>query len=57
MQQKNKTAKTLRVTKKNFQDEVLPHELFLTSKQNTKLKNAFPNNILMDIKHSKAQLS
>ena len=29
---KNKTATTLRITKKNFQDEELPHELFLTTK-------------------------
>ena len=29
---KNKTGTTLRVTKKKFQDEKLPHELFLTIK-------------------------
>ena len=28
---KNKTGTTLRITKKNFQDEELPHELFLTT--------------------------
>ena len=38
------------MTKKNFQDEELPHELFLTAKQKTKIRNAFPNNVLRDIK-------
>ena len=28
---KNKKGKTLRWTKKNFEDEELPHELFLTT--------------------------
>ena len=43
------------MTKKNFQDEELPHELFLTAKQKTKIRNAFPNNVLRDIK-LKAQI-
>ena len=30
---KNKTETTMRITKRNFQDEELPHELFLTVKQ------------------------
>ena len=30
---KNKNEKTLRITKKNFQDEEFPHELLLTTKQ------------------------
>ena len=30
---KNKTAKILRINKKNFEDEELPHELFLTTRQ------------------------
>ena len=29
---KNKTGKTLRITKKTFQAEELPHELFLATK-------------------------
>ena len=36
---------------------VLPHELLLTTKQKTKLRNAFNNNILTDLKLSKAQIS
>ena len=35
---KNKTEKILRITKKNFQDEELPHELFLTTREKTKQK-------------------
>ena len=45
---------------KNFEDEELPHELFLTARQITKLRNAFANNMLTDtskIKLSKAQIS
>ena len=38
---KNKNGTTLRTTKKNFRDEELFHELFLTTKQRTKI-NAFP---------------
>ena len=30
---KNKTGTALRKTKKNFQDEELPHELFLITRQ------------------------
>ena len=51
------TATTLRITKKNFQDDELPHELFLTTRQKTKITNTFPNNMSTDIKLSKAQLS
>ena len=54
---KNKTGTTLRLTKKNFQDEELPHELFLTTRQATKLKNVFANNMSTDIKLSKTQIS
>ena len=35
----------------------LPHELLLTTKQKTKLRNAFNNNLSTDIKLSKAQNS
>ena len=35
----------------------LPHELLLTTKQKTKPRNAFNNNILTDLKLSKAQIS
>ena len=35
----------------------LPHELLLTARQETKLRNAFENNTSTDIKLSKAQIS
>ena len=34
----------------------LPHELLLISRQETKLRNAFNNNMATDIKLSKAQI-
>ena len=54
---KNKTGTTLRITKKNFQDEELPHKLLLTTRQTTKVRNAFANNMSTDIKLSKARIS
>ena len=42
---KNKTGTTLRLNKRNFEDEELPHELFLTTRQTTKIKNGFANNM------------
>ena len=47
---KNKTGTILRLNKKNFEDEELPHELFLTTRQATKIRNAFANNMSTDIK-------
>ena len=41
---------------KNFQDDELPYELFLTTRQKTKIKNAFTNNMSTDIKCRKSQL-
>ena len=38
---KNKTGTILRLNKKNVEDEELPHELFLTTRQATKIRNAF----------------
>ena len=35
----------------------LPHELLLTTRQKTKLRNAFNNNMLTGLKLSKAQIS
>ena len=55
--QKNKTGAILRVTKKYFQDEELPHELFVTTRQKTKIKNRFANNMSTNIKLSEAQIS
>ena len=47
---KNKTGTTLRMNKENFEDEELAHELFPTTRQTTKIKNAFLNNMSTDIK-------
>ena len=47
---KNKTGATLRITKKNFQYEELPHELFLTTRQKTKIRNTFASSMSTDIK-------
>ena len=54
---KNKTRAILRLNKKDVEDEELPHELFLTRRQTTKLRNGFANNMSTDIKLSKAQVS
>ena len=47
----------LRLHKKNFEDEELPHELFLKTSQTTKIRNAFADNMSTDIKLSKGQIS
>ena len=47
---------TLRIGIKNFNKEDLPHELLLTTRQSTKLRNAINNNMSTDIKLSKAQI-
>ena len=44
------------LTKKNFQDEDLSHELFLTTRQTTKIRNVIANNVPTDIKLSKDQI-
>ena len=54
---KNKTGTALRITKKNFQDNELSHKLFLTTRQKTKITNAFANSMSTGITLSKAQLS
>ena len=53
----NKARAILRLNKKNFEDEELPHELFLTTRQKTKLRNGSANNMSTDTKLSKAQVS
>ena len=35
----------------------MPHELFLTTRQTTKIRNAFANNMSTDIKLSKVKIS
>ena len=39
-----------------FNEDNLPHELSLTTKQKTKLMNAFENNMGTNIKLSKTQI-
>ena len=54
---KNKTETTLRMSLKMFDGSDQPHELLLTTRQKTKLRNAFNNKMSTDIKLSKAQIS
>ena len=54
---KNKQGTTLRINARMFHGNNLPHELLLTTRQTTKLRNAIENNISTDIKFSKAQIS
>ena len=49
---KNKTGTTLRMSFKMFDGNDLPHELLLTIRQKTKLRNAFNNNMSTDLKLS-----
>ena len=53
---KNNEGTTLRISAKIFNSDNLPHELFLTTGQITKLRNAIKNNMSADIKLSKAQI-
>ena len=53
----SKQGTTLRMNAKMFNGNNLPHELLLTTRQTTKLRNAIKNNLQTDIKLSKAQLS
>ena len=54
---KNTTGITLRISFKMFDGNDLLHELLLTARQKTKLRNAFNNNMSTDLKLSKAQIS
>ena len=54
---KNKTGTTLRINLKMFNGNNLPHELLLTTRQKTKLRSAFNNDMSTDLKLSKAQIS
>ena len=51
---KYNTGTTLRISLKMFDGNNLPHELSLTTRQKTMLRNAFNNNMSADIKLSKA---
>ena len=53
---KSNEETTLRLGIKNFNNDESPHELLLTTRQNTKLCNAINNNSAIDIKLSKAQI-
>ena len=43
---KGKTGTTLRMSFKMFDNYYLPHELLLTTRQKTKLRNAFNDNMI-----------
>ena len=53
---KSNEGLTLRLGTKNFNKDEVPHELLLTTRQNTKLRNALNNNSATDIKLSKTQI-
>ena len=53
---KSNEGATLRLGIENFNKDKTLHELLLTTRQNTKLRNAINNNLAIDIKLSKAQI-
>ena len=53
---KNKRVTALRISLKMFNGNYLPHQLLLTTRQKTKLRNSFNNNMSIDLKLSKAQI-
>ena len=53
---KSNEGATLRLGIRNFNKNETPHELLLTTRQNTKLRNAVDNNSATDIKLSKTQI-
>ena len=53
---KSNEGATLRLGIKNFNKDEDPHELLLTTRQNTKFRNALNNNSTTDIKLSKTQI-
>ena len=54
---KNKQGTTLRMNARMFNENNFPHELLLTTRQTTKLRNAIENSMPTDIKLIKAQVS
>ena len=54
---KYKTGTVLRLNKKIFKFEEMTYALFLRTRQRTKIRNAFVNNILTCIRLRKAQRS
>ena len=53
----NKTGTALRINLKMFNENSLPHGLLLTTRQKTKVRNAFNNKMSTDWKLSRAQIS
>ena len=53
----NKTGTALRMSLKMLDGNDLPHELLLTTRQKAKLRNAFNNNMLTDLKLSRTRIS
>ena len=53
---KSNEGVTLRLGIRNFNKDERPHELLLTTRQNTKLRNTVNNNSATDIKLSKTQI-
>ena len=53
---KSNEGATLRLGIKNFNKDETPHELLLTTRQSSKLRNAINNNSAIDIKLSKVQI-
>ena len=53
---KSNEGLTLRLSTKNFNKDEVPHKLLLTTRQNTKLRNAVNNKSATDLKLSKAQI-
>ena len=54
---KNKIGTTLRISLKMLDGNDLPLELLLTTRQKTKLRNVFNNNMSTDLKLSNAEIS
>ena len=53
---KSNEGLTLRLSTKNFNKDEVPHDLLLTTRQNTKLRNALNNNLATDTKLREAQI-
>ena len=54
---KNNTEATSRISLKMYNGNNLQHELLLTTRQKTKVKSAFNNNMSADLKLSKVQIN
>ena len=54
---KDKIETTRKIIFKMLNGNDLPHELLLTTRQKTKLRNVFNNDMSTDLKLSKAQIS